>query len=74
MPKPKSQPAPAIATEPNAIDYWLMDVGQSDIYGLQRFARTSKRDIVAVCNAMTNIWSNGQTDGRSTGSRLSNGP
>ena len=47
-----------------ALDDWLMDVGQSGIYGLQRFARTIKRDIVAVRNAMTTNWSNGQTEGQ----------
>ncbi len=48
----------------SALDDWLIDVGQSGIYGLQRFARAIKRDIAAVYNAMTIIWSNGQTEGQ----------
>jgi transposase len=48
----------------SALDDWLTDVGQSGIYALQRFARTIKRDIAAVYNAMTTIWSNGQTEGQ----------
>ena len=48
----------------NPLDDWQVEVGQSGIYGLQRFARTVKRDIAAVYNAMTTTWSNGQTEGR----------
>jgi transposase len=48
----------------SALDDWLIDVGQSGIYALQRFARTIKRDIAAVYNAMTTIWSNGQAEGQ----------
>jgi transposase len=43
----------------SALDDWLIDVGQSGIFGLKRFARAIKRDIAAVYNAMTTIWSNG---------------
>jgi transposase len=48
----------------SALDDWLIGVGQSGIYGLQRFARAIKRDIAAVCNAMATIWGNGQTEGQ----------
>jgi transposase len=48
----------------SARDDRLMEVGQPGIYGLQRFARAVKRDIAAVYNAMTTIWSNGQTEGQ----------
>jgi transposase len=41
-----------------------MEVGQSGIFGLKRLARAIKRDIAAICNAMTTIWSNGQTEGQ----------
>jgi transposase len=46
----------------SALDDRLIDVGQSGIFGLKRFARAIKRDIAAVYNAMTTIWSNGQTE------------
>jgi transposase len=33
-------------------------------YAVQRFARTLRRDITAVKNALTERWSNGQTEGQ----------
>jgi len=41
---------------------WLKDARQSGLYAMQGFARTQHRDIDAVRNAITEHWSNGQTD------------
>jgi transposase len=43
---------------------WLKDAHQSGLYAMQRFARTLQRDIDAVRNAITESWSNGQTEGQ----------
>jgi len=43
---------------------WLTDAHQSGLYAMQRFARTSRRDIDAVRSAVTETWSNGQTEGQ----------
>ncbi len=43
---------------------WLKDAHQSGLYAMQRFARTLRRDIDAVRNAVTEQWSNGQTEGQ----------
>ena len=43
---------------------WLDDAQQSGIYAMQRFARTVRRDLDAVTNALTEEWSNGQTEGQ----------
>jgi transposase len=45
-------------------DVWLNDARQSGIYAIRRFARTIRRDIDAVRNALTEGWSNGQTEGQ----------
>jgi transposase len=37
---------------------------QSGVYAMQRFARTQRRDLDAVTNALTQGWSNGQTEGQ----------
>ena len=42
---------------------WLDDAQPSGIYAMQRFARTVRRDLEAVTNALTKGWSNGQTEG-----------
>ena len=42
---------------------WLDDAQQSGIYAMQRFVRTVRRDVDAVTNALTEGWSNGQTEG-----------
>ena len=42
---------------------WLDDAQHSGIYAMQRFARTLRRDLDAVTNALTEEWSNGQTEG-----------
>jgi transposase len=43
---------------------WLDDAQQSGIYAMQRFAGTVRRDLDAVTNALTEGWSNGQTEGQ----------
>jgi transposase len=43
---------------------WLDDAQQTGIYGMQRFARMVRRDLDAVQNALTEEWSNGQTEGQ----------
>ena len=43
---------------------WMTDAHQSGPYPLQRFARTLRRDIDAVRSAVTDSWSNGQTEGQ----------
>jgi transposase len=43
---------------------WLKDAQQSGLYAMQRFGRTLRRDIDAVRNAITEHWSNGQTEGQ----------
>ena len=43
---------------------WLKDAQQSGLYAMQRFARTLRRDIEAVRNAIKEPWSNGQTEGQ----------
>jgi len=40
----------------------LKDAYPSGLYAMQRFARTLRRDIDAVRNALTEHWSNGQTE------------
>ena len=46
------------------LDVWLNDAQQSGIYAVQRFVRTLRQDIDAVRNALTERWSNGQTEGQ----------
>jgi len=43
---------------------WLKAANQSGLYAIQRFARTLRRDIDAVRNAVSEPWSNGQTEGQ----------
>ena len=43
---------------------WLTDAHQSGLYAMQRFARTLRRDIDALRSAVTESWSNGQTEGQ----------
>jgi transposase len=43
---------------------WLKDAQRSGLHAMQRFARTLQRDIDAVQNAITEPWSNGQTEGQ----------
>ena len=43
---------------------WLDDAQRCGIYGMQRFARMVRRDVDAVRNALTEEWSDGQTEGQ----------
>ena len=46
------------------LDPWLDEAYHSRIHALQRFARTLQSDLDAVRNAVTEPWSNGQTEGQ----------
>jgi transposase len=46
------------------LDVWLDDTDRSGLYGMRRFARTLRQDLAAVRNAITEAWSNGQTEGQ----------
>ena len=46
------------------LDDWLRDARASGVGALQRFARRLSRDLEAAGNAVTETWSNGQTEGR----------
>jgi transposase len=46
------------------LDAWLIDARASGIYAMQRFANTIRQDLEAVRNAMSEPWSNGQTEGQ----------
>ena len=43
---------------------WLKDAHQSGLYAMQGFARTLRKDLDAVRNAIAETWSNGQTEGQ----------
>ncbi|MFL5282486.1 MAG: transposase, partial [Rhodopila sp.] len=45
-------------------DEWLRDAHASGLYGMPRFVRTLRQDLAAVQNAITEPWSNGQTEGQ----------
>ncbi len=49
-------------TEP--LDTWLGDATSSGIHAMRQFAATLCRDLVAVRNAISEPWSNGQTEGQ----------
>jgi hypothetical protein len=46
------------------LDAWLIDARASGIYAMQRFAKAIRQDLEAVQNAMSEPWSNGQTEGQ----------
>ena len=46
------------------LDDWLRDARASGVGALQRFARRLSRDLEAARNAVTETWSNGQTEGQ----------
>jgi transposase len=43
---------------------WLHDADRSALYGIRRFVHTLRHDLAAVRNAITESWSNGQTEGQ----------
>jgi transposase len=46
------------------LDAWLDDAQHCGLYAMQRFVRTLRQDIDAVKNALTEHWSNDQTEGQ----------
>ena len=46
------------------LDEWIWDATSCSIYAMRRFAKTLRQDIDAVQNAVTEPWSNGQTEGQ----------
>lgn len=46
------------------LDAWLSDAASSGIHAMRQFAATLRRDLVAVRNAISEPWSNGQTEGQ----------
>jgi transposase len=50
--------------DPDKFESWLDDAHRSGLYGLRRFAYTIRNDLAAVRNAITERWSNGQTEGQ----------
>lgn len=46
------------------LDDWLWDAFSCGIYTMRRFANTLRQDKSAVQNAVTDPWSNGQTEGQ----------
>jgi transposase len=52
------------STAPSKLDDWLNDPRATGPYGIGRFAQILRRDIDAVRNAVSQWWSNGQTEGQ----------
>jgi transposase len=46
------------------LDEWLRDAFSRGIYSMPRLAKTLRQDKSAVRNAVTDPWSNGQTEGQ----------
>lgn len=46
------------------LDEWLHDAFSCGIYTMRRFAKALRQDKSAVQNAVTDPWSNGQTEGQ----------
>jgi hypothetical protein len=46
------------------LDAWLIDARASGINAMQRLAKTIRQDLGAVRNAVSEPWSNGQTEGQ----------
>jgi hypothetical protein len=49
-----------------SLDDWLIDARAPGIFAMQRFARTIRQDLEVVRNAVSEPWSNGQTEGQIT--------
>jgi transposase len=50
--------------DPSKLESWLDDARATGLYGIRRFAQILRRDIDAVRNAISERWSNGQTEGQ----------
>ena len=46
------------------LDRWMSDAASSGVHALRQFGATLRRDLVAVRNAISEPWSNGQTEGQ----------
>ena len=46
------------------LDAWLSDAASSGIHAMRQFAATLRRDFLAFRNAISEPWSNGQTEGQ----------
>jgi hypothetical protein len=46
------------------LDAWLNDAASSGSHGMRQFAATLRQDLAAVRNAISEPWSNGQTEGQ----------
>jgi transposase len=51
-------------SDPSRLEGWLADAHHTGLYGIRRFVRFLRRDIEAVRNAISETWSNGQTEGQ----------
>ena len=47
-----------------ALDIWLTVARSFNSHGMRRFARTVRKDMAAVSNAVLERWSNGQAEGQ----------
>jgi transposase len=54
-------------TDTGKLNLWLDDAEAAGIYAMQSFARTIRRDITAVKNAITEVGATAKPKGRSTG-------
>ena len=50
--------------QPEQLASWLQEVLDSNLAALKTFANGIKQDLVAVTNALSSHWSNGQTEGQ----------
>jgi transposase len=50
--------------DPSKLEGWLDDAHYTGLYGIRRFVLYLRRDIEAVRNAISETWSNGQTEGQ----------
>jgi transposase len=46
------------------LDGWLIEAASSGIHGMRQFAATLRQDLAAVGIAISEPWSNGQTEGQ----------
>ena len=51
-------------SDPLKLDGWLDDAHHTGLNGIRRFVRVLRRDIEAVRDAISERWSNGQTEGQ----------
>ena len=49
--------------KPDTLDAWIREAQDSGIYSFQRFAKTLRRDLPAVHNALIEPFSNGPVEG-----------